>query len=135
MEGFQLVKGTIEANESPSDAAVRELHEESGLEGRSVRDLGLWDSGFCGQIWSLHLCEVTLALRDTWVHRAADDGGHDFRFFWHPLHEEPGPRWHEIFRALLAHLRGMSSNISIDTDPHLQEAASPQTVVVRSSLR
>jgi hypothetical protein len=29
----------------------------------------------------------------------------------------------------------LSPNLSIDTDPHLQDAASPLTVVVRSSLR
>jgi hypothetical protein len=29
----------------------------------------------------------------------------------------------------------MQLNLSIDTDPHLQEAASPQRVVVRSFLR
>ncbi|WP_374666463.1 NUDIX domain-containing protein [Ramlibacter sp.] len=105
LEGFQLVKGTIETNESPSEAAVRELHEESGLRGRAVRDIGLWDSGYRGQVWSLHLCEVPPPLPETWVHRTEDDGGHDFRFFWHPLRQEPGPRWHEIFRSALEHLR------------------------------
>ena len=29
----------------------------------------------------------------------------------------------------------MTPNMSVDTDPHLQEAASPQRVVVRSFLR
>jgi hypothetical protein len=31
--------------------------------------------------------------------------------------------------------RAMSLNLSIDADPHLQEAAPPQGVVVRSFLR
>lgn len=47
LAGFQLVKGSIEQDESPAAAAVRELLEESGLKASSVSaDLGLWVPGY-----------------------------------------------------------------------------------------
>lgn len=102
LAGLQLIKGTIEAGEHPADAAVRELHEESGIEGVAAVDLGLWESGYEGQVWSLHLCQVAHPLPDTWVHHTQDDGGHDFRFFWHPLDQVPSDRWHRLFRDALS---------------------------------
>ena len=55
---------------------------------------------------------------------------------------EEGSSSDENRRADLESLRGhwrsvcaVTDNMSIDTDPHLQEAASPRTVVVRSFLR
>jgi hypothetical protein len=38
-------------------------------------------------------------------------------------------------RTFLMSVRGLPLNISIDTDPQQQEAASPLMLVVRSSLR
>ncbi|MGT2511021.1 NUDIX hydrolase [Cupriavidus basilensis] len=102
LAGPQIIKGTIEAEEHPADAAVRELCEESGVNGVATVDLGLWQSGYEHQIWSLHLCEATRSLPDTWVHHAKDDGGHDFRFFWHPLGHAPSDRWHWLFRNALS---------------------------------
>jgi 8-oxo-dGTP pyrophosphatase MutT (NUDIX family) len=40
LAGLQLVKGTIEAGETPQQAAVRELREEAGFGARAVEDLG-----------------------------------------------------------------------------------------------
>ncbi|WP_318653947.1 NUDIX domain-containing protein [Pseudomonas sp. Y24-6] len=44
--GVQLVKGTIEKDETPAQAALRELSEESGIAAASVvSDMGSWDAG------------------------------------------------------------------------------------------
>jgi len=109
LAGFQLVKGTIEASESAAEAAVRELREESGIADASViADLGLWRSGFRGQVWSFQLCTVEGLLPDEWIHYTQDDGGRSFRFFWHPLGVVPSTQWRPVFRRALARLRGAS---------------------------
>jgi 8-oxo-dGTP pyrophosphatase MutT (NUDIX family) len=103
LAGFQLVKGTVEAGERPHEAAIRELHEEAGITAEAVvKDLGLWESGHEEQVWSFHLCAVPASLPDTWTHWARDDGGHEFRFFWHPLREKPSAAWQPVFRGALA---------------------------------
>src|SRR5215472_11631901 len=95
--GIQLVKGTIEPGESPSDAALRELHEEAGIADATVcRDLGLWDAGFDGQVWSLQLCATLTALPECWSHHCPDDGGMELYFFWHDLHADPSEEWHPL---------------------------------------
>ena len=44
--GTELVQGTVEAGESVSAAAVRELEEESGITGAGrLCDLGIWEQG------------------------------------------------------------------------------------------
>lgn len=76
-----MVKGTIEPGEPPEAAALRELAEESGiLSGQVVRSLGT--------AWAFVQWEVGQEMGESWVHQVADDGGHEFRFFWHPLHED-----------------------------------------------
>lgn len=107
LAGIQLVKGSIESAEAPETAALRELAEESGLRASEMpRPLGIWASGFNDQIWSFHLCEVAAAMAETWVFRTADGGGLDFRFFWHPLAQEPSADWHWVYRDALAFIRG-----------------------------
>lgn len=80
--GLQLVKGTIEKNESSQAGALRELAEEAGILVASITsDLGIWVSGYQGQVWSFHLCEAQEKTPDKWTHQTADDGGHEFSFF------------------------------------------------------
>lgn len=106
LAGLQLVKGTIEAEESPRAAAIRELAEEAGIAAAEVTsDLGLWESAHQGQVWSFHLCVSGQELPDRWVHRTADDGGHDFGFFWHPLAGPAGTEWHDVFQRALTFIR------------------------------
>ncbi|MBP1145186.1 8-oxo-dGTP pyrophosphatase MutT (NUDIX family) [Pseudomonas sp. PvP027] len=102
---LQLVKGSVEPGESTCAAAVRELMEEAGIQATAKRNLGEWHSTITGHVWAFHECHVAQDLPDSWVHFAEDDGGHDFRFFWHPLMSEPSDRWHHIFKDALSFLR------------------------------
>ena len=103
--GVQLVKGTIEPGEGPADAALRELREESGIgDARVEQDLGVWDSSFEDQVWSIYLCSTPRVLPEGWVHRTKDGGGLDFEFFWHPVDQKPDATWHPLFQRALEHI-------------------------------
>ena len=103
--GNQLVKGTLAPGESADAAAVRELHEEAGvLAARSTGSWGVSADIVAGEVW--HFVRVAPPdLPDDWTHWCADDGGHDFAFFWFPLHEAPDERWHPTFVRALAFIR------------------------------
>lgn len=104
LAGLQLVKGTIESGESSRAAALRELREESGLSASNVSaDLGIWTSGYENQIWAFHLCEVDHPP-ESWIHRTSDDGGHDFKFFWYPLSQQPNEQSHSLFQGALKYI-------------------------------
>lgn len=105
LAGRQLVKGSIEPGESAADAAVRELREEAGLQATAFEHLGDWHSKHDGQIWSFQLCRLLDEPGDAWTHRCLDDGGHDFAFFWHPLHVSPSQGWHLLFVQALIFVR------------------------------
>ncbi|WP_035898078.1 NUDIX domain-containing protein [Labrenzia sp. DG1229] len=97
LAGKQFVKGTIEIGESPLEAAIRELREESGLQVSSpLTSLGVFAVGDSAQPWHFFKCMST-ALPDTWSHQTEDDFGHTFTFFWHPLSEPLNYDWHPIF--------------------------------------
>jgi 8-oxo-dGTP pyrophosphatase MutT (NUDIX family) len=102
--GLQLVKGSIEAGEGIEAAAIRELREEAGIaDGRAS---GGYGSGLiAGTPW--HFVRIsTPELPDAWIHHCADDGGHAFAFFWHPLADEADPGlWHQHFMTALIFVR------------------------------
>ncbi|WP_127072456.1 NUDIX hydrolase [Pelagibacterium lentulum] len=103
--GVQLVKGTIEAGELVTAAALRELHEEAGIAAvQAVRVLGTSTAIAAGQHWHFVIVHAD-NLPERWIHRCADDGGHDFAFFWHRLDAEPDRDWHPIFLAALHYVR------------------------------
>ncbi len=103
--GTQLVKGTIEPGESPSHAALRELHEESGIQAtRTTRELGVWSSPK-RRDWHFHEARVEGALPERWEHFTSDGGGKIFRFRWHRLADEPSESWRPIYREALAFVR------------------------------
>jgi 8-oxo-dGTP pyrophosphatase MutT (NUDIX family) len=84
--GVQLVKGSIESGETPQNAALRELAEESGITSvTSVLEKGKWDCGFENQRWHFFLCQVGEKLKDSWTFYTNDGGGLNFKFFWHNL--------------------------------------------------
>jgi 8-oxo-dGTP pyrophosphatase MutT (NUDIX family) len=103
--GVQLVKGTIERGETPEQAALRELAEESGINAAEIADdLGCWDSDYHGQIWSFQLCQAGGALPEQWSHQTLDDHGHIFEFFWASLDHLPYDDCHPVFRRALVFL-------------------------------
>jgi 8-oxo-dGTP pyrophosphatase MutT (NUDIX family) len=105
-EGLQLVKGRIETGEDARAAALRELREESGIANLAIaKDLGTWNPGYEGQLWSLHLCTYSPDLRETWTHYCEDDGGNELRFFWHDVHSEAGNAWAPVYRRALMEIR------------------------------
>ena len=82
--GNQLVKGGIRPGECAEVAALRELIEEAVIPGQSARLLCRDDGVQSGELW--HLCDVATGLLPArWTHLCAHDGGHRFRFFWHPV--------------------------------------------------
>lgn len=86
LAGVQLVKGTVEAGERPASAAVRELAEESGLTGvAETTSLGSQRYRDIGQVWHFYLCRFECELSERWEFLTADDNGHLFKFYWHPL--------------------------------------------------
>lgn len=100
--GLQIVKGTIEPNETPEQAALRELGEEAGIEGaRATGRLGSLEIG--ADVWQFVRVQV-IDLPERWVHHCQDDGGHDFSFFWHPLAEQPDAAWHDSFKRALRYI-------------------------------
>ena len=104
--GRQLVKGRIEPGESARLAALRELAEESGIGDMAIAtDLGTWDSGHNGHVWSLQMCTFKKQLPDTWTHYCAEDGGYEFRFFWHDLNLEADEGWKPQYRRALQAIR------------------------------
>lgn len=96
--GMQLVKGTIEPEETPVRAAQRELFEEAGVPTLSEgRVLGSDESIAEGQIWYFVLCPVS-ELPEQWTFQCHDDGGHLFSFSWHGVGEEiDESEWDPIF--------------------------------------
>lgn len=107
LAGCQLVKGTIEAGETAIAAAVRELAEEAGIVASVSADMGRSSSIAEGQSWHFFAMETGI-LPENWVHRCADDGGHDFAFFWYALAETPDAGWHPIFVQALDYVRERS---------------------------
>ena len=104
--GVQLVKGRIEPGESVRAAALRELQEESGIADTGIaEDLGTLESGHRGHVWSLQLCTFPRRLPETWTHHCADDGGYDFRFFWHDVEQTPDEKWRPHYRRALEAIR------------------------------
>jgi 8-oxo-dGTP pyrophosphatase MutT (NUDIX family) len=104
--GVQLVKGTIEPDEAPEHAALRELAEESGIvDAETGETIGEWDSEDQGQIWVFVEIRLPGVSPERWTHFTHDGGGHEFAFFWHPLSAAPTDEWHPVFARALAFVR------------------------------
>ena len=105
LAGVQLVKGSIEAGEDAAAAAMRELFEEAGLNCHAPGAvLGEDCAVSAGQTWWFVLLDAG-DLPERWQHHTADDGGHEFAFFWHGLHKAPSDDWHPDFQRALRAIR------------------------------
>lgn len=105
LAGKQIVKGTIDPGEDYAEAALRELHEESGIDDARVKD-------FIGNVlfedeqqsWHIYICEtVNRELPESWSHTALEGDGNEynFSFFWHKLSDGTDNDWHYTFRKVL----------------------------------
>ena len=102
LAGIQIVKGTVEEDETLEFATLRELKEESGITDAIINKyLELHCSTAKGANWHVFLCKTQQSLLEHWQHFCADDGGLVFSFFWHPLNANPNDEWHPIFQELL----------------------------------
>lgn len=97
-DGYQLVKGNIKNGEHLDSACIRELEEESGIQARVVKQLGVWKPDFKNQIWGFCLMHYEDILPDTWEFETKDDGGHIFTFFWQPLNSPLNDNWNDVFK-------------------------------------
>lgn len=87
--GVQIPKGTIEDGETPREAVVRELREESGLRGfDAVRALttDVWQHYAKPKAYRRHFFHVEVDVdRDEWRHTVTGDGDDEgvvYSYFW-----------------------------------------------------
>lgn len=110
--GVQLPKGTVEPKEAYAAAALRELHEESGLHlTLEPQPIGVWHCSMAADankdrqlerhIWHIFALEARHPLSDHWSHTAVGSPAEEglvFEFFWRPL----GPDLHREVHPLFA---------------------------------
>jgi 8-oxo-dGTP pyrophosphatase MutT (NUDIX family) len=115
--GIQVPGGSVELDEDPEAAVLREAKEETGLPGlRLIRALGedYYDMRQFGREEIQHRCFYHLACdstpAETWIHGEFDRSGrllHPFHFFWAnlplgvpPLIAGHGDRLPDLIRSL-----------------------------------
>jgi 8-oxo-dGTP pyrophosphatase MutT (NUDIX family) len=77
--GTQVPAGTVEDDEAPAVAVVREVYEETGVDARLVKELGFTDAvAPRGEPRRNHFFELeTDEPRDAWEHVVHGGGGDD----------------------------------------------------------
>lgn len=108
LAGYQLVKGSIQTKEPPKTAAIRELHEESGLIAASAIPSGVLRQSAQHEIWHIFLCDVG-NTPDTWTYETQDDDGQVFDFFWHDLDADAPMPMAATYLAVLKHIKAGQS--------------------------
>lgn len=85
--GLEVPKGTVESGESLEGAALRELHEETGVtDARTLRELGTAD--WCGETQHFLLIEAPPGVPLRFEHTVTGDGadaGLVYRYRWLPI--------------------------------------------------
>ncbi|MGA9287685.1 MAG: NUDIX domain-containing protein [Anaerobacillus sp.] len=92
--GIQIPKGTVNPDESPSEAVVREIEEETGLKNAWMEKLiaqDYWENDD-GNIHNRYFYRMNvLNAPDEWTHcptGGGEESGLLFRFFWIESTEE-----------------------------------------------
>ena len=85
--GIQIPKGTIGKGETPLEAIVREMVEETGLAGLVVQDLIAQDyfEHYTGALHKRYFYHLTTEMqRDSWQHNPTgiNESGLQFSFYW-----------------------------------------------------
>jgi 8-oxo-dGTP pyrophosphatase MutT (NUDIX family) len=124
--GTQLVKGSIEHDERPQDAAARELLEESGVAAQGAPlSLGTSNGIVPRETWNFFLFPCP-PLADEWQHHCPDDGGHDFKFFWQPVEEYLEGDWPAPFIRALRFAVGKIEKLSPQQRDQYCETQQPE---------
>ncbi|MGQ0845927.1 MAG: NUDIX hydrolase [Sporichthyaceae bacterium] len=97
---WSLPKGHLEAGESAQEAAVREVHEETGIKGRVVAKLGIIDFWFVAEGTRVHKTVHHFLLEAESGELSADDIEVD-EVAWVPLEELSARLAYETERKLL----------------------------------
>ena len=92
--GLQIIKGTIEPNETLETACERELFEESGIRAKAVSILGECHIQQTGATWGFCEMQTDNRLPDSFSHYTEDGGGLTFEFIWCPILQISGEEWH-----------------------------------------
>jgi 8-oxo-dGTP pyrophosphatase MutT (NUDIX family) len=112
---YQLVRGTLEANEEPEAAVLREIKEEAGLtnlfiEGKlgektlRIRGGPKREGPFEDQVHHGFLIRPVSEVKDRWTHIAQDcdaERGLAFHFSWLPIDENLEQRIYDDFRPFI----------------------------------
>lgn len=99
----QLPAGTIERGEDPDVAVLRELREETGVNGRLLDLAGVLDHTWCNEFFRrwIYIVESTADLPDQWPYHC--DCGIPTLCRWIPFQSEtinqPQMEWIEVGRA------------------------------------
>ena len=100
--GTELIRGIVGPREAPEAAALRELREKSGLNGRRAAGGARCIEPVHGERWHLVPCAAPGAP-DHWIHRVpGEDGGDLLRFRWLPLDGPHPPDMDAASRAAIA---------------------------------
>jgi ADP-ribose pyrophosphatase YjhB (NUDIX family) len=113
---LQLPAGTVELGEAAEAAAVRELHEETGVEARLVSLAGVRDEERDGEArrrW-IYLLDAPEGLQDEWPYKC--DCGADIRCFWLRFEDAeivaPQQPWMELAREhFYSRKSGLAANL------------------------
>ncbi|WP_125775627.1 NUDIX hydrolase [Antribacter gilvus] len=114
-----LPKGHLEGVETPEEAAVREIHEETGIRGRIQADLGVIDYWFTGEDRRVHKVVHHFLLRAESGRLTVEDDpdGEAEDALWVAMDELPDRLSYPNEQRLAAAAREL-----LDSDPGLREA-------------
>lgn len=103
---WSLPKGHLEAGESAEQAAIREVREETGLDGRVVAPLGVIDFWFMADERRIHKTVHHYLMTMTGGVLTADDVEVD-EVMWVPLEDVVGRLTYKDERGLVAKVPGI----------------------------